>query len=451
MEVRRGRLFAVLLVGFVLASVVLGVIVITRLLDDNEGSRGAASPPAVPTSDGGDIAPPPDINVPPAEDRQGVTGSEILVGAVSPISGVLPFPGGTMMPADYLKMLNDRGGVNGRKFRYITYTDNTTDVAEGVTACRRLNEQDKFFASVGGAQITSARECWPYYQEHGVPVIGDWSAHTANYQTPVAFAPGVHPGAACKDGLDYTMRTEYKVKKWAFFSENSSPSIDCKQGEETAVRHNGGENVFQSFQPLGYADYTGEVVRAHQAGAEALACSCDPATAARILAAAARQGWKPPMVANHHAFGKVLSDTLGKDSDVIRFSNQGQPGFNETDNPLMAQMQQAIAKYDGNRTPPDGSFVPGWVGARLFHVALEAIGRDVSRTRLMGWLAAQDRLDIIGGVPLDFRPQTALPNWYRIPNRTANVTQMSDGREIRRSGYFPGIDGNNPDPLAWDK
>ena len=54
----------------------------------------------------------------------GVTDSEIKIGNTSPYSGPLsnasPIP---ISVAAYFKMINDQGGVNGRKINFISYDD----------------------------------------------------------------------------------------------------------------------------------------------------------------------------------------------------------------------------------------------------------------------------------------------------------------------------------------
>ena len=83
----------------------------------------------------------------------------------------MEFPGATDFAASYLKMVNDQGGVNGRKFRYIVYDQDATDSNRALANVRRLNEENKVFAFVGGAHPFSDN-IYPYLEEHGAPFFG---------------------------------------------------------------------------------------------------------------------------------------------------------------------------------------------------------------------------------------------------------------------------------------
>src|SRR5438876_394685 len=56
--------------------------------------------------------------------EQGVAGTEIRVGNVMPYSGSLEVFGGIgKAEAAYFEMINERGGINGRKVRFISHDD----------------------------------------------------------------------------------------------------------------------------------------------------------------------------------------------------------------------------------------------------------------------------------------------------------------------------------------
>ena len=72
----------------------------------------------------------------------GVTDSEIKIGNTSPYSGPLsnasPIP---ISMAAYFKMINDQGGVNGRKLTWISY-DDAYSPPKTVEQTRKLVESD---------------------------------------------------------------------------------------------------------------------------------------------------------------------------------------------------------------------------------------------------------------------------------------------------------------------
>ncbi|HEX3953948.1 MAG TPA: ABC transporter substrate-binding protein [Stellaceae bacterium] len=101
----------------------------------------------------------------------GVTDSEIKIGNTVPYSG----PGssyGTIGKAQtaYYKLINDKGGINGRKVNFLSYDDAYTP-PKTVEQARKLVEQDHvlFIESPLGTPTNSA--IWHYMNEKKVPQL----------------------------------------------------------------------------------------------------------------------------------------------------------------------------------------------------------------------------------------------------------------------------------------
>jgi branched-chain amino acid transport system substrate-binding protein len=85
---------------------------------------------------------------------KGVTDAEIRIGSIMPYSGPASAYGiiGKTMSA-YFKMINDNGGINGRKVNFISY-DDAYSPPKAVEQARKLVESDEvflIFASLGTA------------------------------------------------------------------------------------------------------------------------------------------------------------------------------------------------------------------------------------------------------------------------------------------------------------
>ena len=77
----------------------------------------------------------------------GVTDTEIKIGNTGPYSG--PASSYSTIPkceAAYYNMINDQGGINGRKINFISYDDAYTP-PKTVEMTRKLVEQDEVFSS----------------------------------------------------------------------------------------------------------------------------------------------------------------------------------------------------------------------------------------------------------------------------------------------------------------
>ena len=115
----------------------------------------------------------------------GVSDTEIKIGSTMPYSGPAAFFGTTGRVASaYYKMINDRGGVNGRKINSISLDDGFSP-PKAVELVRRLVEQDEvlgIFGSLGTPTNVATRR---YLNDHKVPQFFIFSG-VAQFRDPGA-------------------------------------------------------------------------------------------------------------------------------------------------------------------------------------------------------------------------------------------------------------------------
>ena len=101
----------------------------------------------------------------------GVTDDEIKVGNCGPYSGPLangsPFP---ISQAAYFKMINDQGGINGRKITFISYDDGYSP-PKTVEMTRKLVESDGVLLLSGSVGTPTNTAVWHYLNENKVPQL----------------------------------------------------------------------------------------------------------------------------------------------------------------------------------------------------------------------------------------------------------------------------------------
>ncbi|MBV8092614.1 MAG: ABC transporter substrate-binding protein [Acetobacteraceae bacterium] len=101
----------------------------------------------------------------------GVTDSEIKIGNTGPYSG--PLSSASVIPrsmAAYFKMINDQGGVNGRKINFISYDDGYSP-PKTVEMTRKLIEGDNVLFLSGGVGTPTNSAIWRYTNEKKVPQL----------------------------------------------------------------------------------------------------------------------------------------------------------------------------------------------------------------------------------------------------------------------------------------
>jgi ABC-type branched-subunit amino acid transport system substrate-binding protein len=101
----------------------------------------------------------------------GVTDTEIKIGNTGPYSGPLsnaaPLP---LSMAAYYKMINEKGGINGRKITFISY-DDAYSPPKTVEMTRKLVEQDEVLFMAGGVGTPTSTAVWHYLNQNKVPQL----------------------------------------------------------------------------------------------------------------------------------------------------------------------------------------------------------------------------------------------------------------------------------------
>ena len=94
-----------------------------------------------------------------AETQRGVTDTEILIGTITDLSGVTAVQGVNNANAVRLAFdeVNEKGGINGRKIRYIV-EDSQYQVPRAVQAMNKLLNNDGVFFTIedGGTPMNNA-------------------------------------------------------------------------------------------------------------------------------------------------------------------------------------------------------------------------------------------------------------------------------------------------------
>src|ERR1700733_12401029 len=117
------------------------------------------------------------------EPTHGVTDTEIIIGTVTDLSGVTAIQG--VNNANAIRLLfdeaNAKGGINGRKIRYIV-EDSEYQIPRAVQAMNKLLNNDKVFMTIqdGGTPMNNAT--WPMALDKGVPKLLPLTAARSMYE-----------------------------------------------------------------------------------------------------------------------------------------------------------------------------------------------------------------------------------------------------------------------------
>ena len=116
----------------------------------------------------------------------GVSDTEIKIGQTMPYSGPASSFGTTGRTASaYYRMINDQGGVNGRKITFLSL-DNEYSPPKSAELARRLVEQDEVLGIFGSLGTPPNVAMQRYLNEHKVPQFFVFSG-VARFRDPRAY------------------------------------------------------------------------------------------------------------------------------------------------------------------------------------------------------------------------------------------------------------------------
>lgn len=349
----------------------------------------------------------------------GVTATEIKIGNINPYSGPASAYGtiGKSIGA-YFKMLNDEGGINGRKINYITYDDGYSP-PKTVEMARKLVEQDQvalIFQPLGTPPNSAIHK---YMNQQKVPHLFVATGATKwndpkNFPWTMGWQPNYQT-----EGRIYAAYVLKNVKdpKIGILLQNDDYGKDYLKGFEDGLGK-ANQKMIVMKQTYEVTDPTvdSQIVNLKNSGANVFFNITTPKFAVQSIKKAHDIGWKPLHLLNNvSASVGVVMKPAGADAskDVISVQYFKDPTDPEwTGDPAMKRWVAFMKKYypDGNTS--DAFNVYGVLVAQTLEQVLRQAGKDLSRQNIMKQAANLKNVDlplllpgiVINTGPSDFAP-----------------------------------------------
>ncbi len=328
-----------------------------------------------------------------AESRKydpGASDTEIRIGQTMPYSGpVSAFSMIGKVEAAYLQMINDRGGINGRKISLISYDDAATP-PKTVEQVRKLVESDEVlftFQIVGNASNIAVQR---YLNDRKIPQLFVGGRAT-RFEDPVNFPWTM--------GFAPNLRTEIRVyarfildnypnAKVGLFYQNDDSGKDYLTGLREALGAKASE-MLVSEASYEVADPTADsqVLLLKAAGVDVLMDMAAPKFAAQVIRRAAQLNWKPVHLlgVGSSSIGAVLVPAGVENSrgliSASSFKEAGDPTWSDDEG-----MKRWVALMDHYYPSGDRKSIfttYGYSAAELLVRVLQQCGDDLSRENIM--------------------------------------------------------------------
>ncbi len=332
---------------------------------------------------------------------RGVTDTEIVIGSWGPQTGPAALWGSVNRGMEtYFRMINDAGGIHGRKLR-LEHRDDGYQPQRTAAIARELVEQEQVFAIVGGVGTATGMAVRDYLVTQKVPWISpsSGSSHWAYPAERNIFAtyPLYSDEAAIL--IDYAVEDLGK-DKIAFFFQDDDYGKGGLVGAKLALEAKGMSLVEKVSSQVSETDLTSQVLKLQASGAQVVVAWVLPKQAQILLATAARMGYQPQWM-----MPSTLSDptmmyqlTRGSWEGVIFASF----GLLDEQDPLLKDYRRAARAY-APKEQWGVFFASGFLIAEPLVEALRRSGRDLTYEK---FIAAMESLDGFAGsgAPLNFGP-----------------------------------------------
>jgi ABC-type branched-subunit amino acid transport system substrate-binding protein len=358
------------------------------------------------------------VAAPALAQTPGVTPTEIKIGNLNPYSGPASAYGtiGKSIGA-YFKMINDQGGVNGRKINYISYDDSYSP-PKTVEMARKLVEQDQvalIFQPLGTAANSAIHK---YMNQMKVPQLfvatgaSKWN-DPKNYPWTMGWQPNYQT-----EGQIYARYTLSHVKdaKIGILFQNDDYGKDYLKGFEDGLGDKKSLIVMKQSYEVTDPTVDSQIVNLKNSGANVFFNITTPKFAAQAIKKAHDLGWKPVHFLNNvsNSTGSVLKPAGLEASKGLITALYGKEVTDpqwKTDKGYkdwLAWMQ----KYYPDGNIEDNFNAYGYSVAMTLVQVLKQCGGDLSRENIMRQAANLKDLELpmllpgikINTSPTDFAP-----------------------------------------------
>lgn len=358
-------------------------------------------------------------------------GGDIRIGTTCPLSGPAAYygPVGAAMEA-YFEMVNDAGGVGGRKLRLFVADDAFTP-NRTLEQTRRLVEAEKVSFMLGQVGSTTSLAARQYLNEAKVPQLfvasgaPTWLEDIHRYPWSLAIAPSyVDEGRSI---AEHVLSTRPNAKVGVLF-QNDDSGRGFMRGIRAVLSKRPGALAMEQTTESAEPAVDSQVIALHSSGADVLVCICLPRAASQTIRRVADLNWQPQIYlsSNGASIQQALAPAgLDRSRGVMSgaYLKEASDSTWSTDAGVMSTVAM-MKKYK----PRAAIEFPAALGATIGMLAVEVLrqcGGDMSRENIL----AQT-------MKLDLTPPMLLPG--------LSVKTTSESRAVLSKLRFQRFDGT-----AW--
>lgn len=349
----------------------------------------------------------------------GATDTEIKIGQTTPLSGpASAYATIGKAQAAYFKMINDQGGINGRKVNFIQY-DDAYSPPKAVEQTRKLVESDEVLLTFQLLGTPSNAAVQKYLNQKKVPQLFA-ATGAARFTDPKNFpwTMGFNPNYQVEGRIygKYIL-ANYPNAKIGVLYQNDDLGRDYLTGLKDALGDKAKamivvEASYETSDPT----IDSQIVRMKSAGVDLFYSATTPKFAAQAIKKNAELGWNPVHILNINStsVGAVLKPAGLEASKNIISVNYGKDPLDPQwkDDAGMKKYFAFMEKYypEGDKFSSFNSY--GYSTAELMTYVLQQCKDDLTRDNVMK--VATSLKNQVGDLSLPGISSTTTPSDYRV-------------------------------------
>jgi branched-chain amino acid transport system substrate-binding protein len=328
----------------------------------------------------------------------GASDTEIKIGNIMPYTGAFSEYGSTgRAEAAYFQMINDRGGVNGRKIKFIS-VDSGSDTDKSIALAHQLVEQDHVLLMAGNWGTPANLAIRRYMNEKKVPQLFVAATESAfddpsHYPWTMGFQPSKRT-----EGLVYGkyVRENRPGAKIGILYSRDESGDEWLMGIRDGLGEKSSAKIVKeaSFE---YSDPEGldaQIVALKDSGADVFMNLAVGRFATRAIRKAYDMGWHPlQFIPNASLSIAAFLEPAGLEKSAGIITNARSKSWlrpQSRNDPAVRAFLEWMKKYNPDANIRDANNVYGYQVAQTVVEVLKKCGDDLTRANVMKQAASLD-------------------------------------------------------------
>jgi ABC-type branched-subunit amino acid transport system substrate-binding protein len=349
----------------------------------------------------------------------GVTDSEIKLGQTMPYSGSASGYGIMgRVEAAYYEMINAKGGVNGRKIRFISLDDGYSP-AKTVEQTRKLVEQEEVFAIIGSLGTPTNSAVQRYLNDRKVPQVfistgaSKWD-NPKNFPYTISLYPPYRLEAETFAKYLLANRPNARI---GTFSQNDDAGRDYLIGLKEGLGDKAAtmivkEVTYEATDPT----VDTQIVKLKAAGVDTLYTGGTSKYVAQAVRKIAELGWKPfNYVVSPASSIKGVLEPAGIENSkglmtTLAYKTATDPRWQDSAD--VKEFRQFLKDWMPQADSAEASLVTGYVSAFMTVKVLELCGKDLTRENFIKVATTLTKVEapmLLPGITITTRPDRYAP------------------------------------------